>query len=259
MPAPKNAAVIEPLLSPCHKRTLRSVVEVGNYTDFYVSIHHATNVGKLFRPDQPLLPNYKWIPIGYHGRASSLVISGTGIRRPSGQTKPPEASEPHFAPTSQLDYELEVAAYIGVGNALGSPIPIDGIEARVFSAENHIFGISMLNDWSARDIQSWEYQPLGPFLGKSFVTSISPWVVTMDALELYRIPLQPRPSGDPEPLPYLASRTLHAPGWRANRGIDIHRRSLRFSTSRRCGPSLASSAPAKHAAIFATSTGASVR
>ena len=178
--SPEKRRAIEPLLPQPQARFLKPV-EVGNYTDFYASIHHATNVGKLFRPDQPLLPNYKWIPIGYHGRASSLVISGTDIRRPSGQTKSPEASAPSFAPTSQLDYELEVAAYIGTGNPLGEPIPIE-------SAEHHIFGLSLLNDWSARDIQSWEYQPLGPFLGKSFATSISPFVVPMEALLPYRSP-----------------------------------------------------------------------
>jgi fumarylacetoacetase len=188
---------IEPLLIPTVQARFAKPIEVGNYTDFYASIHHATNVGKLFRPGQPLLPNYKWIPIGYHGRASSLVISGTDIHRPSGQTKSPEASAPNFAPSSQLDYELEVAAYIGAGNPLGEPIPIE-------SADQHIFGLSLLNDWSARDIQSWEYQPLGPFLGKSFATSISPFVVPMEALLPFRVTPAPRPPDDPQPLPYLA-------------------------------------------------------
>ena len=201
--SPEKRNAIEPLLTPADKARFVKPVAVGNYTDFYASIHHATNVGKLFRPDQPLLPNYKWIPIGYHGRASSLVISGTDIRRPSGQTKPPEASAPNFGPTSQLDYELEVAAYIGTGNQLGEPIPIE-------SAEQHIFGLSLLNDWSARDIQSWEYQPLGPFLGKSFATSISPFVVPMEALLPYRVAPEPRAPGDPEPLPYLASKAPDA-------------------------------------------------
>jgi fumarylacetoacetase len=194
---------IEPLLIPTVQARFAKPIEVGNYTDFYASIHHATNVGKLFRPDQPLLPNYKWIPIGYHGRASSLVISGTDIRRPSGQIKPSEASTPHFAPTSQLDYELEVAAYIGISNPLGEPIPIR-------SAEHHIFGFSLLNDWSARDIQSWEYQPLGPFLGKSFATSISPFVVPMEALLPFRVAPEPRTTGDPQPLPYLAGKAPDA-------------------------------------------------
>ncbi len=170
--------------------------QIGDYTDFYASIHHATNVGALFRPDNPLLPNYKYIPIGYHGRASSILISGTPITRPHGQLRPDQSKPPTFGPSHLLDYELEVGAFIGHGNVLGSPIP-------VAEAEDHLFGICLLNDWSARDIQSWEYQPLGPFLGKSFATSISPWIVTMDALAPYRVPPTPRPEGDPEPLPYL--------------------------------------------------------
>ena len=194
---------IEPLLTPTTEVRFLKPVAVGDYTDFYASIHHATNVGKLFRPDQPLLPNYKWIPIGYHGRASSLVISGTNIHRPSGQTKSPESNAPNFAPTKQLDYELEVAAYIGAGNPLGEPIPIE-------SADQHTFGLSLLNDWSARDIQSWEYQPLGPFLGKSFATSLSPFVVPMEALLPFRVAPEPRTPGDPEPLPYLASKAPEA-------------------------------------------------
>jgi fumarylacetoacetase len=172
----------------------RKPVTVANYTDFYASIHHATNIGKLFRPDQPLLPNYRWIPIGYHGRASSLLISGTGIRRPHGQFKLSGDDTPTFGPTTQLDYELEVAAIIGTGNPLGTPIPIA-------EAERHLFGLSLLNDWSARDIQAWEAQPLGPFLGKNFATSLSPWVIPMDALRPYRTQLAPH---DPAPLPYLA-------------------------------------------------------
>lgn len=184
-------------------------VVVENYTDFYASLHHATNVGRLFRPDQPLLPNYKWIPIGYHGRASSLVIGGTAIRRPHGQIKLSTQDSPIFASTGQLDYELEVAAYVGTGNSLGSPISIE-------VAEGHIFGLSLLNDWSARDIQSWEYQPLGPFLGKSFATSVSPWVVPMAALQPFRVPAYPRPSEDPQPLPYLSD-----PSCAQTSGIDI--------------------------------------
>jgi fumarylacetoacetase len=201
--SPEKRRAIEPLLIPATNARFAKPVAVGDYTDFYASIHHATNVGQLFRPDQPLLPNYKWIPIGYHGRASSLVISGTGIRRPSGQTKPPQASAPNFGPTSQLDYELEVAAYIGAGSPLGEPIPIS-------SADQHILGLSLLNDWSARDIQSWEYQPLGPFLGKSFATSISPFVVPIEALQPYRVAPDPRPEGDPKPLPYLTESTPNA-------------------------------------------------
>ncbi len=169
---------------------------IGDYTDFYASIHHATNVGRLFRPDTPLLPNYKWVPIGYHGRASSVVVSGAEVRRPSGQTKAPDAAEPVYGPSRMLDYELEVGFFIGEGNDLGSTI-------RIEKAEAHIFGLCLVNDWSARDIQSWEYQPLGPFLGKSFATTISPWVVTLDAMEPYRVPAAPRPEADPKPLPYL--------------------------------------------------------
>jgi fumarylacetoacetase len=168
---------------------------VGDYTDFYASIFHATNVGKLFRPDNPLLPNYKYVPIGYHGRASSLVASGTAIRRPSGQTRDGD-SDPQFGPSKALDYELEVGLFVSVGNELGMQVSIVG-------AEDHIFGICLVNDWSARDMQAWEYQPLGPFLAKSFATSLSPWVVTMEALAPFRVPAFARPAGDPAPLPYL--------------------------------------------------------
>ncbi len=183
---------------------------IGDYTDFYASIHHATNVGKLFRPDNPLLPNYKWVPIGYHGRASSIVISGTDVRRPCGQTKAPDAAAPVFGASRSLDYELEVGFFIGQGNDLGETIPLE-------EAEKHIFGLCLVNDWSARDIQAWEYQPLGPFLGKSFATTISPWVVTLDALEPYRVPAAVRPEGDPKPLPYLWSEQNQARG-----GFDIN-------------------------------------
>lgn len=168
---------------------------VGDYTDFYTGIHHATTVGKLFRPDNPLLPNYQWVPIGYHGRASSLVISGTAIRRPNGQTKAPDAEVPTFGPSKRLDYELELGYYIGQGNTLGAPISIDDAEA-------HLFGVGMFNDWSARDLQAWEYQPLGPFLSKNFGSTVSPWIVTMEALAPFRSPFV-RPEGDPQPLPYL--------------------------------------------------------
>ena len=184
--------LVASLMLPMAHAIFLKPVAVQNYTDFYASIHHATNVGKLFRPDQPLLPNYQWIPIGYNGRASSLVISGTEILRPRGQFKRPNDPTPTFAPTAQLDYELEVAAYIGTGNPLGQPIPIA-------QAERHLFGLSLLNDWSARDIQSWETPPLGPFLGKSFATSLSPWVIPMDALRPYRTPL----ASPHETLPYL--------------------------------------------------------
>ncbi len=171
-------------------------VRVNDYTDFYASIEHATNVGRLFRPDQPLLPNYKYVPIGYHGRASSLVQSGTPIIRPHGQVKTPASDSPVLRPCTQLDYELEVAAYIGRGNSLGMPIP-------ACRAEEHLFGFSLMNDWSARDIQSWEYQPLGPFLGKNFGTSLSPWVVTREALLPFRVARAARAEGDPAPMAYL--------------------------------------------------------
>lgn len=169
---------------------------VGDYTDFYASLHHATNVGGMFRPDNPLLPNYKWVPIGYHGRASSLVPSGTRIARPAGQIKAPDAAAPSVGPSRLLDYELEVGLFVGPGNALGEAIPIG-------EAEDHVFGLCLVNDWSARDIQSWEYQPLGPFLAKSFATTVSPWVVTLEALAPFRAPAFTRPAGDPAPLPYL--------------------------------------------------------
>ncbi|HEX6707134.1 MAG TPA: fumarylacetoacetase [Albitalea sp.] len=170
--------------------------DVGDYTDFYTSIHHATAVGKLFRPDNPLLPNYKYVPIGYHGRSSSLQVSGIGFHRPQGQLKG-DAPEPRFAPTARLDHELELGALIGAGNEQGEPIAMA-------NAEQHLFGLVLLNDWTARDIQPWEYQPLGPFLSKNFATTLSPWVVTMDALAPFRVHFQ-RPAGDPAPLPYLDS------------------------------------------------------
>jgi len=171
-------------------------VAVGDYSDFYSGIHHATNIGKLLRPDNPLLPNYKWLPIGYHGRASSIVVSGTPVTRPSGQLK--IGDEPAFGPTRRLDYEAELGFVVGSGNRLGRPISIEG-------ALEHIFGVVLLNDWSARDIQAWEYQPLGPFLAKSFATTISPWIVTLEALAPFRCPAFARAEGDPRPLPYLFS------------------------------------------------------
>ncbi|HEU4809550.1 MAG TPA: fumarylacetoacetase [Sphingomicrobium sp.] len=172
---------------------------VGDYTDFYVGIHHATNVGKQFRPDNPLLPNYKHVPIGYHGRASSVRVSGEPVIRPNGQRKPPDADAPEYGPSRRLDYELELGLWIGQGNELGSPIHIE-------EASSRIAGWCLLNDWSARDIQAWEYQPLGPFLAKNFLTSVSPWIVTAEALEPFRVPMPPRAAGDPEPLPYLRSQ-----------------------------------------------------
>jgi fumarylacetoacetase len=200
---------VEPQLLPQGSVEMLPLFDIGDYTDFYASIHHATNVGRLFRPDNPLLPNYKYVPIGYHGRASSIVVSGTEVRRPWGQTKAPDASEPTFTPSRMLDYELEMGFFVGAGNELGSTIPIS-------EAEEHILGFCLVNDWSARDIQSWEYQPLGPFLGKSFGTTISPWIVTLDALEPYRVPVAPRPDGDPRPLPYLYSERDQQRG-----GFDI--------------------------------------
>lgn len=175
-------------------------VHVGDYTDFYASVHHATNVGALFRPDNPLLPNYKWVPIGYHGRASSIVISGTDVRRPNGQRMTPSAAEPVFSPSRSLDYELELGMFVAGENALGDTIVID-------SAEERMFGVCLLNDWSARDVQAWEYQPLGPFLAKNFASSISPWVVTLDALAPFRAPLAARAEGDPSSLPYLSDES----------------------------------------------------
>ncbi len=186
----------EQCLVPMSECTLLLPTRIGDYSDFYASIHHATNVGSMFRPDNPLLPNYKHVPIGYHGRASSIIPSGTPVQRPMGQTLDAASGKPSFGLSRSLDYECEVGAFIGVANELGKPVSIE-------DAGSHIFGLCLVNDWSARDIQSWEYQPLGPFLSKSFATTISPWVVTMEALEPYRVPRPARPAGDPEPLPYL--------------------------------------------------------
>jgi fumarylacetoacetase len=181
---------------------------IGDYTDFYTGIHHARTVGALFRPDNPLLPNYQWVPIGYHGRASSVVIEGGSVLRPLGQSKG-EAAEPGYGPSRRMDYELELGLWIGAANDLGQRVDMTAAEAR-------LFGITPLNDWSARDIQPWEYQPLGPFLAKSFATSVSPWIVTFDALAPYRRPFQ-RPAGDPQPLPYLDSMRNREAG-----ALDIH-------------------------------------
>ncbi len=171
--------------------------EVRDYTDFYIGIHHATAVGKLFRPDQPLLPNYRWVPIGYHGRASSIVASGTPVVRPQGQLKAPDAQVPRLAPSQRLDFELELGVVIGPGNVQGQPVPLD-------EAEAHVFGLTLFNDWSARDIQAWEYQPLGPFLSKNFASTQSPWMVTLEALAPFRLPFARDPQ-DIQPLPYLSS------------------------------------------------------
>jgi len=178
---------------------------IGDYTDFYASASHAVNVGKLFRPDNPLLPNYKWVPIAYHGRSSSIVISGTRVRRPCGQRKLRDEEKPDFGPSRSLDYELEAGFFVGRGNRLGEPI---GIE----NAGEHLFGLCLVNDWSARDIQAWEYQPLGPFLGKNFATTVSAWVLTIEALEPFRHAVEKRPGGDPAPLPYLESEGDRAAG-----------------------------------------------
>ncbi|MBP3980079.1 fumarylacetoacetase [Acidovorax sp. JG5] len=181
---------------------------IGDYTDFYTSVHHATNIGRLFRPDNPLMPNYKWVPIGYHGRASSIGVSGQAFHRPKGQTLPAGAQTPSLGPSQRLDIELELGIFVGDGNAQGDAVPIT-------EAEQHVFGICLLNDWSARDLQAWEYQPLGPFLAKNFATTISPWIVTLEALAPYRVAFA-RPEGDPAPLPYLDS-----PANRAGGAFDI--------------------------------------
>jgi fumarylacetoacetase len=197
------------LLVPIADATMLLPAHVGDNTDFYASIHHATNVGSMFRPDNPLLPNYKWVPIGYHGRASSIVPSGTPVARPSGQTRDGESVAPTFGPSRRLDYELEVGAYIGVGNVLGKPIPLP-------EAESHVAGLCLVNDWSARDIQTWEYQPLGPFLAKNFATTVSPWIVTLDALEPFRFPAFTRAPDDPPPLAHLQDARNEREG-----GFDI--------------------------------------
>ncbi|AIS14892.1 fumarylacetoacetase [Pseudomonas chlororaphis subsp. aurantiaca] len=199
-------AKLLPLAADCQ---MHLPAKITDYTDFYVGIEHAQNVGKLFRPDNPLLPNYKYVPIGYHGRASTIRPSGAEVRRPKGQTLPAGQSEPTFGPCARLDYELELGIWIGQGNEIGEPIAIG-------DAAEHIAGFCLLNDWSARDIQAWEYQPLGPFLSKSFITSISPWVVTAEALEPFRRAQTPRPEGDPQPLPYLLDKRDQAAG-----GFDI--------------------------------------
>ena len=203
-----HAARLRAALVPQKDAEYTVPARIGDYTDFYASIHHATAVGRLFRPDNPLLPNYKWVPIGYHGRASSIRVSGQEFPRPVGQVMPAGAPCPSVAPTRSLDYELEVGIFIGSGNALGSRVPLE-------AAEDHVFGLCLLNDWSARDIQAWEYQPLGPFLAKSFATTISPWIVTLEALAPFRAPWT-RPAEDPQPLPYLEGAGLRAAG-----AIDI--------------------------------------
>jgi fumarylacetoacetase len=205
-----NQAALELLLHEAGRCTLHIPANIGDYTDFYVGIHHATNIGKQFRPDNPLLPNYKHVPIGYHGRASSISPSGTAVKRPNGQRKAADSDTPSFGPSQRLDYELELGIWIGPGNSLGDAIPIG-------QAADHVAGYCLLNDWSARDIQAWEYVPLGPFLSKNFATTISPWVVTPEALAPFRVAQAPRPEGDPTPLPYLLDDLDQREG-----ALDLH-------------------------------------
>ena len=205
--------VIEPCLVPQAEAEYGLPARIGDYTDFYTSVHHATNIGRQFRPDNPLLPNYKWVPIGYHGRSSSIGISGQAFKRPKGQVKPPDADVPVLKPSARMDIELEMGVFVGQGNALGEPVTMA-------EAEDHIFGLVLFNDWSARDIQPWEYQPLGPFLAKNFASTVSPWVVTMEALAPFRAPFS-HPEGDPQPLPYLSSAANSAQG-----GLDIELEAL---------------------------------
>ncbi|WP_420140495.1 fumarylacetoacetase [Sphingomonas sp.] len=202
---PAHEAAVRPALHVAEDCRMHLPATIGDYTDFYVGIHHATNVGRQFRPDNPLLPNYKYVPIGYHGRASSVRPSGEAVVRPNGQRKAPDADAPTFGPSRRLDYELEVGVWVGPGNALGQPSPID-------RAAGHVAGFCLLNDWSARDLQAWEYQPLGPFLAKNFHTTISPWVVTAEALAPFRRAQPARPPGDPAPLPYLLGEEDQAHG-----------------------------------------------
>lgn len=202
---PSQASAVRPALHRATECTMHLPVVIRDYTDFYSGINHAVNVGKLFRPDNPLLPNYKYVPIGYHGRSSSIRPSGVDVVRPNGQRNSNPTDVPAFGPCRRLDYELEMAVWVGQGNDLGQPIPIG-------EAGGHIAGISILNDWSARDIQAWEYQPLGPFLAKNFHSTVSPWIITMDALAPYRVAQPDRPEGDPAPLPYLLDEVDQAEG-----------------------------------------------
>ena len=206
-------AALQACLVPQAQAEYALPARIGDYTDFYTSVHHATNIGKQFRPDNPLLPNYKWVPIGYHGRSSSIGISGQSFKRPNGQVKPPDADAPVLKPSARMDIELEMGVFVGQANELGEPVPMT-------EAEDHIFGLVLFNDWSARDIQPWEYQPLGPFLSKNFASTISPWIVTMEALAPFRAPFS-HPAEDPQPLPYLSSADNSAQG-----GLDIHLEAL---------------------------------
>ena len=211
-----HEAGAEHFLIPQASVRMHVPMEIGDYVDFYSSLEHATNLGRLFRPDaEPLLPNWRWLPVGYHGRSGTIVIDGTPIRRPRGQRKPPDAESPLFGPSTRLDIELEMGFVTGPGNRLGEPILVD-------DAREHIFGLLLVNDWSARDIQAWEYQPLGPFLGKSFATTISPWIVTLDALEPFRVK---GPVQDPPPLEYL--RTAEAWSYDVNLAVDLRSSGMR--------------------------------
>jgi fumarylacetoacetase len=221
---PKNRRAFSKYLLPMKKAELFLPVAIGDYSDFYTGIHHATTVGKIFRPDNPLLPNYSWVPIGYHGRSSSIVVSGTPIVRPNGQTRgqtsAPDAP-PEFGPSKRLDFELELGFVIGPGNPLGKPVPIS-------RAMDHVFGVVLFNDWSARDIQAWEYQPLGPFLAKSFASTVSPWIITMEALEPFRCAAFDRaPGGQPAPLPYLMNEADQREGGYAI-DMEMHLRSAKM-------------------------------
>ncbi|TAK86034.1 MAG: fumarylacetoacetase [Betaproteobacteria bacterium] len=207
-------------LVPMKDADLLRPVSIGDYSDFYTGIHHASNIGSMLRPDNPLLPNYKWVPIGYHGRASSIVVSGTPITRPKGQTKSIGQQQPSFGPSKRLDYEAELGLVIGLGNRLGRPVAVkDALE--------HVFGVVLLNDWSARDIQAWEYQPLGPFLAKSFATTLSPWIVTLEALAPFRCPAFERAPDDPKPLPYLFGEADQRAGGFAIE-VEMHLRSTKM-------------------------------
>ena len=206
-------AALKACLVPQAEAEYHLPARIGDYTDFYTSVYHATNIGKQFRPDNPLLPNYKWVPIGYHGRSSSIGVSGQAFKRPKGQVKPPDADAPVLKPSARMDIELEMGVFVGQANELGDPVTID-------QAESHIFGLVLFNDWSARDIQPWEYQPLGPFLAKNFASTISPWIVTMEALAPFRAAFS-HPDGDPQPLPYLSSAANSAEG-----GLDIQLEAL---------------------------------
>jgi fumarylacetoacetase len=196
-------------LTPMAQAELFLPVAIGDFTDFYASVFHATNAGRAFRPENPLLPNYKYVPVAYHGRSSSVRVSGTPVKRPEGQRKPVDQTAPDYGPSRNMDFELELGMYIGTPTDLGETVPIA-------EAAEHIFGFCLLNDWSARDVQAWEYQPLGPFLGKNFATTVSPWMVTQEALAPFRIPAFTRPQGDPEPLPHLADAEDRARG-----GFDV--------------------------------------